>query len=163
MLDKYISCKVRIFILIIYIASEVKIDKTLVWIRFPSLGMEYYDESVLMALAAAVGRPIRVDVRTAEVSRGRFARVYVEIDLDQPVVGRVWFRNHWFKVEYEGLHLLCKKCGCFGHVSRDCTQPARLMGTQGEQGETQTAGGKQAAAADPKQNEGSSQNPKVRG
>lgn len=38
-----------------FISSEVTIDKTLVWIRFPSLGMEYYDESVLLALAKGGG------------------------------------------------------------------------------------------------------------
>lgn len=51
----------------------------------------------------------------------KFARVCVEINLDQPVVGHVWFRDHWFHVEYEGLHLLCKKCGIFGHTARSCT------------------------------------------
>lgn len=54
-----------------FVASEVKIDKTMVWIRFPCLGMEYYDESVLMALAAAVGKPVRVDIRTVEATRGK--------------------------------------------------------------------------------------------
>lgn len=38
-----------------FVSSEVKIDSTLVWILFPSLSMEYYDENVLMALASAVG------------------------------------------------------------------------------------------------------------
>lgn len=96
----------------------MKIDRTLVWIRFPCLGLEFYDESVLLAFAAAVGKPIRVDVRTLEATRGRFARVCVEINLDQPVVGQVWFRDRLFNVEYEGLHLLCKKCGIFGHTAR---------------------------------------------
>ncbi|MCH88546.1 hypothetical protein A2U01_0009436, partial [Trifolium medium] len=41
-----------------FISSQVKINKTLVWIRFPSFGMEYYDESLLLALATTVGRPI---------------------------------------------------------------------------------------------------------
>lgn len=83
--------------------------------------MEYYDESVLLALAAVVGRPIKVDFRTIDASRGRFARVCVKINLYQPVVGRFWFCNHWFHVEYEGLHLLCKKCYVYGHLDRNCT------------------------------------------
>lgn len=107
-----------------FVSSEVKIDKTLVWVRFPSLEMEYYDESVLMALAAAVGKPIRVDIQTVEATRGKFAHVCVEISLDQPVVGKVWFRNHWFNVEYEGLHLLCKKYGVFDHIAHDCMSHA---------------------------------------
>jgi hypothetical protein len=42
-----------------FIASQVSIDKTLVWVRIPNLGMEYYDESILLALAAAIGTPLR--------------------------------------------------------------------------------------------------------
>nr|KYP44678.1 Retrovirus-related Pol polyprotein LINE-1 [Cajanus cajan] len=51
---------------------------------------------------------------TLNATRGRFARVCVEIDLDQPVVGKVWFQNNWFKIQYEGLHLL------FGVMWRTC-------------------------------------------
>ena len=35
-----------------------QIDNTLEWIRFPGVNMIYYDESVIMALAEGVGRPI---------------------------------------------------------------------------------------------------------
>ncbi|GAU32943.1 hypothetical protein TSUD_153600 [Trifolium subterraneum] len=100
-----------------FISSEVHINKTLVWIRFPSLGMEYYDESLLLALATAVGRPIKVDMHTLDASRGKFARVCIEIELDKPVVGKVWFRDFWYKVEYEGLHLLCQRCGLWPCLS----------------------------------------------
>lgn len=103
-----------------FISSQVKINKTLVWIRFPSLGMEYYDESLLLALATTVGSPVKVDIHTLDASRGRFARVCIEIELDKPVVGKVWFRDHWYHVEYEGLHMLCKCCGIYGHVARNC-------------------------------------------
>jgi len=82
--------------------------------------MEYYDESVLMALASAVGRPVRVDIKTVDASRAKFARMCVEINLDQPVVRRLWFRDHWYHVEYEGVHLLCKQCGIFGHMAKGC-------------------------------------------
>jgi hypothetical protein len=99
---------------------EVSIDRTCVWICLPGLGMEYYDENVLMALGAAIGRPIKVDIRTIEAARGKFASICVEIDLNLPVVGKIWFRHKWFHVEYEGLHLLCNRCGFYGHVSRNC-------------------------------------------
>lgn len=44
-----------------FISSTAKIDKTLVWVKFPSLNLVYYDESILLALATAIGKPIRVD------------------------------------------------------------------------------------------------------
>lgn len=106
--------------------------------------MEYYDESVLWALAFAVGKPVKIDLRTVEASRGRFARVCVEVSLDVPVVGRVWLCNHWYRVEYEGLHLLCKKCGCFGHVRRICNQPTAKLVVASEAQEKDDGGGRRA-------------------
>jgi hypothetical protein len=120
-----------------FISSQVKINKTLVWIRFPSLGMEYYDESLLLALASAIGSLVKVDMHTLDASRGKFARVCVEINLDEAVVGKVWFRNFWYHVEYEGLHLLCKSCGVYGHVARNCTN--KVSG--GDKGMPATSGG----------------------
>jgi hypothetical protein len=43
--------------------------------------------------------------------RGRFARI---------CVGKIWVRDHWYKVEYEGLHIICGKCGCYDHLGKDC-------------------------------------------
>jgi hypothetical protein len=100
--------------------EEVSIDRTSVWVRIPGLGMEYYDESVLLALGTAIGKPVKVDFRTIDASRERFARICIEIDLNLPVVGQIWFRDKWFHVEYEGLHLRCKNCGHYGHVDRNC-------------------------------------------
>lgn len=45
----------------------------------------------------------------------------VEIDLNQPVVGRVWLQGHWYKVEYEGLQRICSTCGCYGHFACECS------------------------------------------
>ncbi|PNY05590.1 hypothetical protein L195_g002044 [Trifolium pratense] len=72
-------------------------------------------------MASAIGRPIKVDTNTLKVERGRFARVCVEVDLTVPVVGKIWVNGHWYKVQYEGLHLICTNCGCYGHLGRNCT------------------------------------------
>jgi hypothetical protein len=103
-----------------FASPTAKVENTMVWIRFSGLNLFYYDESMLMALASAVGRPIKVDTNTLDVTRGRYARVCVEVNLNKPVVGKVWMRNHWYKVEYEGLHRICTLCGCYGHLSREC-------------------------------------------
>jgi hypothetical protein len=92
-------------------ASTATIDKTMVWIRIPSLNLVYYDESVLWAIASMVGNPIKVDLNTLTLARGRFARICVEIDLTQPVVGKVGVNGEWYHVQYEGLHVICTQCG----------------------------------------------------
>jgi hypothetical protein len=90
--------------------------------HIPSLNLVYYDESLLWALASMVGNPVKVDLHTLRVERGRFARMCVEIDLTQPVVGRVGINGEWYQVQYEGLHIICTQCGCYGHVLKDCVQ-----------------------------------------
>lgn len=106
-----------------FVSPNAKVDRTTVWIRFPGLNLVYYDESFLLALASVVGTPIKVDRNTLKVERGRFARICVEIDLNQPVVGKVWVNGYWYKVSYEGLHIICSSCGCYGHLARNCTAP----------------------------------------
>lgn len=78
-------------------------------------------------MASVVGKPIKVVQNTLRVQRGRFARMCVEINLSKPVVGKIWMRDHWYRVEYEGLHLICAKCGCYGHMTRDCSGSAATI------------------------------------
>ncbi|KAJ7011408.1 hypothetical protein NC653_001745 [Populus alba x Populus x berolinensis] len=45
------------------------------------------------------------------VERGRFARI---------CVGKIWVRDHWYKAESAGLHIICGNCGCYDHLGKDC-------------------------------------------
>lgn len=103
-----------------FASPNANIQRTMVWIPFPGLNLLYYNENILMGLASIIGKPVRVDQNTVRIEKGRFARVCVEIDLTKPVIGKIWLRDHWYRVEYEGLHLICAKCGCYGHMTRDC-------------------------------------------
>ncbi|XP_057453177.1 uncharacterized protein LOC130745048 [Lotus japonicus] len=138
-----------------FVAANDKINTTMVWIRIPGLGMQFYDEDILLTLATGVGTPIKVDIHTADMRLGKFARICVEIDLDKPVVGTLRLRGTWYNIEYEGLHLLCPKCGCYGHLSRKCkveTPTPVVVQTQ-----TQTAA--PTTSAPPEQTLGEAVNP----
>src|ERR1044072_7926494 len=69
-----------------FVAADSKISTTLVWIRIPGLGFQFYDESILCTLATSVGNPIRVDMNTVDMQRGNYSRICVEIDLNKPVL-----------------------------------------------------------------------------
>lgn len=103
-----------------FASPTTTIDKKMVWIRFPGLNLYFYDESILLALATRVGSPIKANENTLDFTRGRVARVCIEVDLNKPVIGKVWMKGHWYKVEYEGLHHICSNCGCYGHLIREC-------------------------------------------
>ncbi|PNX97690.1 hypothetical protein L195_g020923 [Trifolium pratense] len=77
-----------------------------------------------------VGNPIKVDLYTLKVARGRFTRMCVEVDLTKPVVGRVGINEEWYQVQYEGLHIICTQCGCYGHLLKDCTLQKKKIATE---------------------------------
>ncbi|XP_057442300.1 uncharacterized protein LOC130734026 [Lotus japonicus] len=108
-----------------FIAPTATVSTTLVWIRIPGLNATYYDASFLMSAAKLIGKPVRVDMNTLNAERGKFARICVELDLTKPVLGKFWFEGNWFKVVYEGLHIICGGCGCYGHHTRDCSRLAQ--------------------------------------
>lgn len=103
-----------------FISPAARVRKTLAWIRIPGLNVAFYDESYLMSAARVIGKPVRLDKNTLKAERGRFARICVELNLDKPVVGRICLEDYWYKIEYEGLHVICSKCGCYGHWAREC-------------------------------------------
>lgn len=54
--------------------------------------------------------------------RARFARICVEVDLRKTLVSKFVFEDEEFKIEYEGLNLICFECGKFGHKKEACPQ-----------------------------------------
>ncbi|XP_021753703.1 uncharacterized protein LOC110719113 [Chenopodium quinoa] len=101
-------------------ASENPFDKMNVWIRFTELPVEYYDKSALFEIAKLAGTPIRVDYATDRLTRGRYARVCIEIDLSKPLVTKVWIGGAWQHISYENITSLCFTCGKVGHVQSQC-------------------------------------------
>ncbi|XP_073015397.1 uncharacterized protein [Primulina eburnea] len=95
-------------------------EKLLVWVRFPCLPIEYYDQEFLMKIGNKIGRPIRVDQATSMVSRGKFARMCVEVDITKPLLAKFKLRRRVRKIEYEGIHLICFDCGVYGHRQGEC-------------------------------------------
>ncbi|XP_057453017.1 uncharacterized protein LOC130744870 [Lotus japonicus] len=86
-------------------------------------------------------------MNTLRADRGRFARICVELDLTEAVVGKVCIEGFWYKIEYEGLHVICTKCGCYGNRSRECKIPAQVTTTVVRQTKSPPDGTQPEAAA----------------
>jgi hypothetical protein len=59
------------------------------WKRIPSLKLVFHDESFLLVMAIIVSTPVKVDLNTLNMERGKSARVCLEIDLEQPIMGKI--------------------------------------------------------------------------
>lgn len=56
-----------------------------------------------------------MDPTTLSTSRGKFARIYVEVDFRQPLVPLTSAMGYLQVVEYEGLHQICFGYGEYRH------------------------------------------------
>lgn len=63
-------------------ANTSVINTLSVWVKFPVLSMEYYNEQWLIRATNRRGRTLRVDETMLIASKEKFARVCVEIDLE---------------------------------------------------------------------------------
>lgn len=54
-------------------------------------------------------------------SRGRYARILVEVDITKPLLSKFKLKNKIRIIEYEGIHLVCFKCGIYGHRKEACS------------------------------------------
>ncbi|KAL7218869.1 hypothetical protein ACSBR2_012023 [Camellia fascicularis] len=95
-------------------------DTTAFWVRFLNLPIEYYNEKVLFHIAKVLGVPLKIDINTAMASRGKYARVCIEMDLRKPLVSQFAIGKNIYLVEYEHLHSVCFSCGRVGHVKEVC-------------------------------------------
>ncbi|KAF7824071.1 uncharacterized protein G2W53_022215 [Senna tora] len=99
-------------------ANEV--TKIAAWVRVPSLPLEFYNARCLWRIGDLVGRALKIDPTTSLTSRGKFARICVEINLKKQLVQQVEVRGRCYAVEYEGLHMVCFHCGRYGHTRDFC-------------------------------------------
>ncbi|KAL4296074.1 hypothetical protein GQ457_12G008940 [Hibiscus cannabinus] len=103
--------------------SEKHPSRVVVWVRLPGLPYKYYSKALFRRIAAIVGEVVRVDYNTQAGERGKFARLAVTVDLNKPLVPCIGIDDFIQKLEYDGLNLICYKCGVYGHLQEACGKP----------------------------------------
>ncbi|XP_031131947.1 uncharacterized protein LOC116033335 [Ipomoea triloba] len=122
-----------------------KTENLLVWVRFPCLPIEYFNFRFLEKVGKKIGRPIKADMNTSTGSRGRFARILVEVDISKPLLSKFKLKKRIRIIEYEGLHLVCFRCGIYGRRKETCPTKNKNPEAYGEEGrQCGTSGNKPA-------------------
>ncbi|KAJ4842005.1 hypothetical protein Tsubulata_044327 [Turnera subulata] len=103
-----------------FCASSGKVEKAMVWVRFPELPLHTYHTSILNTLGDLVSESIRIDHATREYQRGRFAKIAVEVDLTKPLKETILFKGKAQKVIYEGIPTICYNFGKADHSMAMC-------------------------------------------
>ncbi|KAG4953642.1 hypothetical protein JHK82_039262 [Glycine max] len=97
-----------------------------VWTKFRDFN-ELYNDIFLKCISVSFGKFLKIDKLTSIQSRGKFASIYVELDLEKPRETHIYVKGHKLFLEYEDLHSICFKCGRVGHKKDDCTELQMMM------------------------------------
>ncbi|GLT26186.1 hypothetical protein SLA2020_012690 [Shorea laevis] len=102
-----------------------KAPKTTVWVKLHGVLIVCFYEAICLFLSSKIGKPIKVDSVTLLATKGKFARVCVEVDLSQLLPSSVdldleGLPQSLIPIEFEGLHKICFSCGEFGHTEEHC-------------------------------------------
>ncbi|KAJ8419826.1 hypothetical protein Cgig2_029726 [Carnegiea gigantea] len=100
-----------------------------VWVRFPDLDVKYWGPESLSKLGSVLGVPIKTDKFTKDKALLRYARLFIEMQLQDSFPDFIDFiKEHNVvvrqKVEYEWKPSKCTFCKMFGHTDEECrTKP----------------------------------------
>lgn len=61
-----------------------------IWIAFLDLSVNFFIEPLLHSIASNIGRVLKIDPSTLNLSNTMVARVCVELDVSKPPPSRVW-------------------------------------------------------------------------
>ncbi|XP_059076363.1 uncharacterized protein LOC131875739 [Cryptomeria japonica] len=95
-----------------------------VWIRLPRLPLEFWREDILHSISLLLGKPVGSASQTQDRKIISFARICVEVDLNNPLPDSMEIRmgsSSWIQqLDYETLPFRCRICHEYGHLHRKC-------------------------------------------
>ncbi|VFQ86461.1 unnamed protein product [Cuscuta campestris] len=104
-----------------------------IWIQLPDLDMKYWGLSALSKIGSSIGQPIRRDGATAARNRWSYARIQIEVQVNQSFPDQIHFINEEGRIitqsiVYEWAPTLCSHCGRIGHVADKCRKKKTVAG-----------------------------------
>ncbi|KAL0406373.1 UNVERIFIED_CONTAM: hypothetical protein Slati_3951200 [Sesamum latifolium] len=100
-----------------------------VWIKFPELPCHLFEKNALFGIASLIGKPLRMDEPTADLSRPSMARVCVELDLTASRTPAIFLEVDDLTIRqsviYENCPLYCSHCKHLGHDQTTCLNKSK--------------------------------------
>ncbi|GLT34175.1 hypothetical protein SLA2020_087060 [Shorea laevis] len=67
-----------------------------------------------------IGKVIKLDYLSQYACRGKYAKFCVELDVTKPLLPMICIEGREYKVEYDGLDVVCFSCFWYGHRRDNC-------------------------------------------
>lgn len=104
----------------LFIESSKRIQRML---RLPGY---MYKHKTLLEIEGLAGKVVEVYLNTGNRTRGIFARLVVNVNLDRPLTSQILINGKLHKTEYEFLSIACFHCERYKHLKEVC--PSRIDG-----------------------------------
>uniref|UniRef100_A0A803Q7S4 DUF4283 domain-containing protein n=1 Tax=Cannabis sativa TaxID=3483 RepID=A0A803Q7S4_CANSA len=96
-----------------------------IWIQLEELELKYWGHGTLSKIVSQVGKFVMLDSITRERERLSYARVMVEVMMDQKFPDFLEFENEFgstttVMLKYEWKPVACTHCSGFGHTAEEC-------------------------------------------
>nr|XP_023906017.1 uncharacterized protein LOC112017803 [Quercus suber] len=72
--------------------DSANVSSIAVWIRLSGLPIKYYNAKALQHIGKAIRNVLRIDTFTAAESRGKFARLCIQVDVAKPLITKVMIK-----------------------------------------------------------------------
>ena len=104
-----------------FVPEEDNITKSIAWVQIPKISVEYFNKQFLLhKIGQKIGGVIKVDSTTANVERGQYTRMCVEVDVTKPLLSKFRLNGRVWGIQYEVLWMICFKCERQGHKEDAC-------------------------------------------
>ncbi|XP_074299071.1 uncharacterized protein LOC141630094 [Silene latifolia] len=108
---------------------KAKDDVVPAWVKLFNIPLKFWG-SCIQAIAGLVGKFVKKDQETHDKIRLSYARVMVELSMDQSLPAKVKFLDEsghmvFMPVEYEWKPILCTSCNGIGHNAAQCKKSVK--------------------------------------
>ncbi|KAK1295098.1 hypothetical protein QJS10_CPA16g00489 [Acorus calamus] len=111
--------------------EQAKLTSIPIWMKFPYPPLHLCSTSVIGKVASFIGTPLFLDTATRMMTRISNARIYVEVQVGDPMPDWVCVRSNGEKehlqVLYDWKPTACSVCDTFGHDDAMCGKQKPLV------------------------------------
>uniref|UniRef100_A0A803PYV1 DUF4283 domain-containing protein n=1 Tax=Cannabis sativa TaxID=3483 RepID=A0A803PYV1_CANSA len=115
-----------------------------IWVQLEDLELKYWGQRSLFMIVGQIGKPLMEDAVTKDRERLSYARVLIEVQMDQQLPNMIEFENEHglntsVSVKYEWKPITCSHCSGIGHSAGECKKAAAPSKQQNEEQKMPTA------------------------
>ncbi|XP_074305957.1 uncharacterized protein LOC141641186 [Silene latifolia] len=112
--------------------TKVSVKTVPIWVKLVGLDLKFWGVKCLEKLASLVGKFVRVDDLTLEKNLLGYAKIMVEVEVDQYFPDKIKFDDENGQevivlLEYDWLPITCQKCKGIGHRTNMCRGRTRVF------------------------------------